>query len=153
MDNQALPGIADIIGMKGLKFGHINVNGLVNKLSQIKTLLQESNISILAVSETHLAESVDDSKISIDGYLIIRKDRKEKKNNGGGTLIYHKEHLNICELSYDKHMNSIESIWAEIILKSQRTITACLYRPERLSQTPYANFETTFQTLQCNYSW
>ena len=56
MDNKAFPGIADIIGMKGRTFGHINVNGLVKKLSQIKTLLQESNISILDVSETHLAE-------------------------------------------------------------------------------------------------
>ena len=29
----------------------------------------------------------------------------------------------------DQHMNSIESIWAEVILKSQRIITACIYRP------------------------
>ena len=67
MNNQAFPGTADIIGMEGLKFGHINVNGLVNKLSQIKTLLQESNISILAVSETHLLnQSMILKSVSID---------------------------------------------------------------------------------------
>ena len=48
MVDEAFPGIAQVIGKKGLKFGHINVNGLVNKLSEIKTLLQESNLSILA---------------------------------------------------------------------------------------------------------
>ena len=95
MVDEAFPGIAQVIGKKGLKFGHINVNGLVNKLSEIKTLLQESNLSILAVSETHLSEAVEDTEISIDGYLIIRKDRKGKKNNWGGTLIYYKDHIHL----------------------------------------------------------
>lgn len=126
---EAFPGIADLIGKKGLKFGHINVNGLVNKLGQIKQLLLESNLGILAVTETHLSKKIEDSKIKIDGYELIRQDRKGKKNSWGGTLIYHKKHINIYELDYDKHMKAIESVWAEIIIKSQTILVGCIYRP------------------------
>ena len=39
---EALPGIREMIGKKGLKFGHININGLVNKLNEVKMLLNET---------------------------------------------------------------------------------------------------------------
>ena len=76
---EAFPGIREMIGKKGLKFGHININGLVNKLSEVKTLLNETNLTVLAVSETHLAEDVNDTQIDIDGYNFLRHDRKGKK--------------------------------------------------------------------------
>ena len=105
MDSSVLetfPGISNIIGKKGLKLGHINVNGLENKLSEIKILLKESNLHVLAIAETHLSEATEDSKIAIEGYLFIRNDRKGKGNNWGGTLIYYKEHIDIYELKYEQ---------------------------------------------------
>ena len=33
------------------------------------------------------------------------------------------------ELDYDKNMKAIESVWAEVILKSQKILVACIYRP------------------------
>ena len=128
---EAFPGIREMIGKKGLKFGHININGLVNKLSEVKTLLKETNLTVLAVSETHLAEDVNDTQIDIDGYNFLRHDRKGKKNNWGGTLIYYKDHINMYELQYDQHMHAIEAVWAEIILKSQKILVACIYRPPK----------------------
>ena len=37
---------------KRTKFGHLNVNGLSSKIDQIKILLQEFQIHVLAISET-----------------------------------------------------------------------------------------------------
>ena len=75
------------------------------------------NLTVLSVSETLLAEDVNDTQIDIVGYNFLRHDRKGKKNNWGGTLIYYKDHINMYELQYDQHMHAIE-VWAEIILKS-----------------------------------
>ena len=35
------------------------------------------------------------------------------------------------ELQYDQHMHAIEAVWAEIILKSQKILVACIYRPPK----------------------
>ena len=37
--------------------------------------------------------------------------------------------MNVREQNPDKHMDSIESIWVEIVMKSQKLIFACIYRP------------------------
>jgi len=37
-----------------MKFGHINVNSLLNQLSKIKIFLME-NLAVLAITETHLS--------------------------------------------------------------------------------------------------
>ena len=89
------------------------------------------NLTVLSVSETLLAEDVNDTQIDIVGYNFLRHDRKGKKNNWGGTLIYYKDHVNMYELQYDQHMHAIEAVWAEIILKSQKILVACIYRPPK----------------------
>ena len=42
--------------IKGLKVAHLNVNGLFHKLSEVKCLLEETKLDVLAVTETHLHE-------------------------------------------------------------------------------------------------
>ena len=78
----------------GLKIAHINVNGLKGKLSEIRMLLLDTCLDILAVSETKLANDITDSEIAIEGYLSIRKDRDR---NGGGVLLYYKDSLTAYE--------------------------------------------------------
>ena len=50
--------VAELKLLNGLKCAHINVNGLVSKLDEIKLLLQETKIDILAITETHLCETI-----------------------------------------------------------------------------------------------
>lgn len=113
----------------GLRCGHININGIRSKLDEVKLLLDESSLDLLAITETHLSDNVDDDEIMIENYSLIRKDRMGTKNHWGGTAIYFKDHLNIYELENDKNMKSIESVWVEVIEKSQRLIFGCIYRP------------------------
>ena len=72
----------------GLKLGHINVNGLKGKLSEIRMLLVETSLDILAVMETKLANDTTDEDIEIEGYFTIRNDRDK---NGDGVLLYYKD--------------------------------------------------------------
>nr|CAH7758501.1 unnamed protein product [Callosobruchus chinensis] len=59
-----------------------NGNG---KLEDIKTLLYNNNIDLLAISETWLNEKIETSYVTIDGYTFLRRDRGSR---GGGVGLY-----------------------------------------------------------------
>ncbi len=44
-------------------------------------VLTNSNIDVMAISETHMDTTVESSDLSIDGYYLTRSDRKQKKKN------------------------------------------------------------------------
>ena len=70
-----------------LKCGHLNVNGLLHKLEEIRILLRGSKFDLFAITETHLNEDEhDDDDLEIDNYLFYRRDRKT--NSWGGVLVY-----------------------------------------------------------------
>ena len=72
------------LGKAGLKLVHINVRVLLGKFSEITLLLEESNIDILAITETHLDRSMQNGTVKIRGYEVERHDRDK---NGGGCLL------------------------------------------------------------------
>ena len=112
----------------GFRIGHINVNGLQRKLNEISILLNDGKFDVLAVSETHLSNEIEDSEISIPCYTIVRNDRLNKRNSWGGTLVYYSETLNTHQSeTYDT--NTIEGKWLEIVTKSSKVLLGCIYRP------------------------
>ena len=60
---------------KGLLIGHINIHSIIGKIEQIEHLLNNSNIDILAISESWLTHSSPTAPISISGYNVFRRDR------------------------------------------------------------------------------
>ena len=119
----------------GLKIGHLNVNGLKSKLPEVCLLLHTVNFDIFAITETHLSSSIPNEEINIDGYHLVRTDRKKKK--GGGTMIYYKENLNVIEMNISA---SYESTWIDITIKSQHLLIGCIYRPP-----DFKSFLTVFE--------
>ena len=99
---------------KGFRIGHLNIQGLTNKIDQLKLLLQsEKNlIHILGISETKLTQFHPDMSFHIDGYQKpFRRDRTE--NAGGGLLVYVKNGVS-CKRRTDLEHKSLECIWTEI---------------------------------------
>ncbi|OWF35649.1 hypothetical protein KP79_PYT26075 [Mizuhopecten yessoensis] len=72
----------------GLRFAHLNVRGLLNKLNHIRILLKNQTFDILAITESHLDGSIEDEEVSVSGYNICRKDGNGR---GGGDLTYVRE--------------------------------------------------------------
>lgn len=60
---------------KGLMLAHLNVCSLRNKVYELCSLAESNNIHILAISESHLDSSFDDSEVAINGYNLFRRDR------------------------------------------------------------------------------
>ena len=113
----------------GMKIGHLNVNGLLNKIHEIFFLLSETKFDILALSETHLHKNVSDSLIQIDGYQIARLDREQTNKKLRGCLIYFKNTLDAFERLDLKGHSNTESVWIEITAQSQKLLLGCTYRP------------------------
>ena len=58
------------INIRGLKAAHINCRGLFGKLTEITLVLQETEIDILGITETHLSDKIRDEEIRIVGYNV-----------------------------------------------------------------------------------
>ena len=112
----------------GLRIGHININSVINKLTDISSILSNSGnpFHIFGVTESRLSNSVADCDVSIPGFNIIRKDPSSSKATG--LLIYINESVNFKRLTHLEN-NEIEAVWLEIKLKRQKPIAVgFLYR-------------------------
>ena len=107
--------LKDSLNMKVLKVAHINVNGLFYKLHEIKLLLQETSLDVLAITEIHLHKHIENDQLEIEDYGIARKDRQNSENNWGGCLIYFAEDLNVFEREDLNKQFTVEAVWIEII--------------------------------------
>ena len=121
--------LKDSLGNKNLKVGHINVNGIINKLNEVHVLLNEVKWDILGITETHLTASTPDNLLRIPGYDFVRKDRS-CSSKGGGVLIYYHKCLTVHQdLKWD--IQELEAVWINVTLHSQSTLIGCLYRPPK----------------------
>ena len=115
---------------KGFRMGHMNIQGLSNKIDQVRLLLesQQNQIHVLGLSETKLNVIHPDSAFEINGFQKpLRKDRFI--NSGGGLIVYVKEGI-CCNRRTDLEQESLECIWLEIKpYKSKSFLLGNIYRP------------------------
>ena len=118
-------------GSRRVKMAHLNVNGLLLKLTQIEILLLKCNLDVLASTETQLSSKTEDHELAIINYDMTRFDREEKQNKGGGgCLIYFKRSLTVYSCSNRLNIaKETESAWIELTVKSQKFLIGKIYRP------------------------
>ena len=65
------------LGKKGFKMGHLNVQGIQNKIEQIDLLLNSSgnDIHLFGLSESKLNDSHTSNFFNIKNFQLFRKDR------------------------------------------------------------------------------
>lgn len=109
-----------------LCLAHLNICGLRNKHPDVEKILTDSNIHVLALTETHLDNSVKNSELHIEKFRFYRKDRN---SNGGGVCFYIHDHMTVIQ-RYDLDHKDLEMIWVEIYLPDTRPVlVGCCYRP------------------------
>lgn len=75
---------------RGFKIAALNVNSLSAHIDEIRILLAENPLDILAINETKLNESNQDNEVYVPGYEIVRRDRLS--DGGGGVCFYIDSH-------------------------------------------------------------
>ena len=113
------------VGDNNLEPGHLNINGLLTKLCEVKHLLNVVNFDPLGITETHLNHSISDDSVRIPGYNFVRKDRISP---GGGVLMYFKEDLTVHP-AYTWGRSDLEATLLNITMRSQSLLVGCIYRP------------------------
>ena len=61
---------------------------LSKHIDELRVLLQNNSLGLLAINETRLNETIADNEVSISGYNIVRRDRSLNGRNGGGVCFY-----------------------------------------------------------------
>ena len=104
----------------------VNVNGLIRNLEELKLLLDEKGIHILAINETKLDNNIGNEIISVEGFTLRRNDRNK---HGGGVAMYIKEGIKYI-VRGDLPINNLEPICIEVQpLRSKPFSIASWYRP------------------------
>ena len=108
-----------------MQFGHLNVNSLLPKIEELRTLAFNTNISVLLITETKLDNTVSNEELKIDSYSLLRSDRNK---NGGGVACYIKNY--VAHNRKSSISENIENIVLDILLpKSKPIVVGIIYRP------------------------
>ena len=87
----------ELFKKSGLHLIHININSLIPKIDEIRSIAQKINAAVIGITESKLDETVHNSEIDIENYVLIRNDRNRK---GGGVACYIREDINFTEKKY-----------------------------------------------------
>lgn len=131
-----------MLDKKGFKSAHFNVCSLRYKVNDILNLIQNYNLHVLALSETHLDSTIYSPALGIDGYNIYRLDRNL---HGGGVASYVKKQIPV-KVRNDLYIEGIEVIWLQLQLTQLKPLLiGCSYRP------PNATIMDSILTKCVNY--
>jgi exonuclease III len=121
-----------------LWFCFLNICSLVSKFDEFKETFRNVPFHIIAVTETWLTDSSYDTSFSLEGYNLIRRDRKRwDRERGGGVLIYIENNIKFKILQQSPDQSEIEYIFIEIINKNdEKMVFSIVYSPPRASLTP-----------------
>ena len=122
----------------------LNIVSLPKHLDEIRLLLHDKKMDVLALNETRLDPTISDELVNVEGYDILRADRTR---NGGGVCIYVRCHVNYQKRP-DLVPNGLEAVCLEVRqANSQSFIISCVYRPPNTHAEVFSKIERFIQLV------
>ena len=112
----------------GLLIGHLNINHVLNKTTDVTTAISNSGkqFHLFGLSESRLTDNIPSSDLLIPDYTIIRRDAKA--NGEAGLLIYISDAVPFKHL-FRLDQPGVEAVWLEISMaKSAPILVGFCYR-------------------------
>ena len=88
-----------------------NARNLSNKLDELHQVATQNKTDVICFTETWLSHLVPDSALSLPGFLLLRKDRKNQA--GSGVCVYIKQNIP-CKRLAEMEKDEVESIWVQL---------------------------------------
>ena len=113
---------------KNFSICHLNAMSLTaaHRVNDIHySLVDYHGFDIIAVTETHLDNSVQSHEVELQSYTLHRRDRNR---SGGGVAIYCRD-LFTATRRLDLEHPDLEIIWLEINISNKRHLVSSCYRP------------------------
>ncbi|XP_048587462.1 uncharacterized protein LOC125570205 [Nematostella vectensis] len=124
---------------RGFKLAALHINKLTTHIDELRILLDENPIDILAINETKLDDNVSDNEVHLSGYEIIRRDRTS--GGGGGVCFYVRSGINY-KVRSDLNILDLENLCIEINKpRSTPFLVNTWYRPPNSPVSIFASLE------------
>ena len=115
--------------------GYLNINSLRYKIIDLRHVLSESQLDIVAISETKLSDEFPDGQFIIDGYCNPAQFRKDRNKHGGGLVVYVKTGIPVKRVKALEPAN-LEIICIEITIAKRKWLIYSFYRSETFTKLP-----------------
>jgi hypothetical protein len=91
--------------------------------------LTGSGVDVAAISETHVKKKHADSGVSIDGNLLLRRNRARRKC--GGVAVYIRQLSTVVDYTPPVAGNNpdFEILWVKVIQSGDVTLIGAMYQP------------------------
>ena len=129
-----------------IKIGYLNINSVVNKIDEVKELLNRNMFDILFLAETKIDSTVSSHLVSHPGFRTIRKDRKK---GAGGLLAYIRNDLSAYR-RLKLESSDIESICLDVkdSNNSRFIVCACYRSPTKCKESDFlASLSTATENM------
>ena len=128
-----------VLHFNGLSTFYANSRSIMNKRNKLEP-------GIIVLIETHLDNSISDSEVLPNNYLVFRRDRKCNGQNGGGVLIAVRGH--ITATPRESLQTESEFVFIDIFFCDKRVITlGVFYQPSNEETKPFEEFQTALQNI------
>ena len=95
---------------------NLNMTSLLKHLDELRILLADNSIDVLAINEIRLDFSISaDCELFIPGYEIFRRDRSINGRHGGGVYFYVRSTINYTP-RLDLYIDHLENLCIEILV-------------------------------------
>jgi len=109
--------------------GSLNINSLVEHIDELRVVMINQPLDILAINESKLDDNDSDNMLSLRGYTLVRRDRNKQ---GGGVCVYLRDSLSFKRL-HDFEEQNLELIALEIQKPNSKPfLFTAWYRPPKL---------------------
>ena len=124
--------------------GMLNIASLPKHIEEIRVILAEKCLDILALNETRLNNNITNQDMFIHNYDLIRADRSR---TGGGVCLYIRNAINYFERK-DLNRDNLEAVCIEVNKPSSASfIVGTIYRPPGASVDSFANIEQLIKLI------
>ena len=131
--------------LKGFVIASLNIGSLVKHIDQLRINMKNQTVDILAINETRLDDTINDSEIEISNYTLTRRDRSR---HGGGVAIYVRNPIQF-KLRNDLRDDDLELLCIEINKsKTKPFLISTWYRPPNASVELFEKFNCILTKIE-----
>ena len=88
---------------------------------------------VIGITESWSNEDIVDAELALTGFVMFRKDRRERR--GGGVILYIKESVQAYEITLKvKQCRSVEAIRCNIVTRNSTLTIGVVYRSPNIGQ-------------------
>ena len=121
-----------IISDNELKCVCLNARSIVNNKSELDIMVTDSDPHVIGITESWANKDIVDAELALPGYVMFRKDRRERR--GGRVITYIKESIQAYEITLKSEADCEEAIWCNIVTRNSILTIGVVYRSPNIGQ-------------------